>query len=260
MKTILGIVAFLMCLSGGSLYSQQFKLLQGKLAHENLSLSGIHVVNTSRANAVISNANGFFEISVQVGERLQFSGIQFKFKELIVSQSVFDSEIITVYLEAFVNELDEVVVKPHDLSGNLSSDIASANILRPLNFYDVGIPGFKGQREERIPSIQEMALSLALVQVDVEAVYKYVSGYYRKLKLKRKQDQEFKTMLKIIEFYGLYFFAENYNLEPEQVYDFILGCNENTTLILLFNQNRHQEVVQTFSDYIKNYTQNDVPD
>ena len=99
-----------------------------------------------------------------------------------------------------------------------------------------------------------------MVQVDVEALYKHVSGYYRKLKLKRKQDQEFKTMLKIIEFYGLYFFAENYNLEPEQVYDFILGCNENTTLILLFNQNRHQEVVQTFSDYIKIYTQTDVPD
>ena len=260
MKTILGIVTFFICLSGGSLYSQQFKLLQGKLAHENLSLSGIHVVNTSRANAVISDANGFFEISVQVGERLQFSGIQFKFKELIISQSVFDSEIITVYLNAFVNELDEVVVRPHDLSGNLSSDIDNANIPRPLNFYDVGIPGFKGQRKERIPSIKEMALGLALVQVDVEAVYKYVSGYYRKLKLKRKQDKEFKTMLKIIEFYGLYFFAENYNLEPEQIYDFVLGCNENTTLLLLFNQSRHQEVVQTFSDYLKIYTQTNVPD
>ena len=260
MKTILGIFTFFICLSGGSLYSQQFKLLQGKLAHENLSLSGIHVVNTSRANAVISDANGFFEISVQVGERLQFSGIQFKFKELIISQSVFDSEIITVYLDAFVNELDEVVVRPHDLSGNLSSDIANANIPRPLNFYDVGIPGFKGQRKERIPSIKEMALGLALVQVDVEAVYKYVSGYYRKLKLKRKQDKEFKTMLKIIEFYGLYFFAENYNLEPEQIYDFVLGCNENTTLLLLFNQSRHQEVVQTFSDYLKIYTQTNVPD
>ncbi len=146
------------------------------------------------------------------------------------------------------------------MSGNLSSDIAVANISRPLNFYDLGIPGFKGQRKERIPSIKEMALGLALVQVDVEAVYKYVSGYYRKLKLKRKQDKEFKTMLKIIEFYGLYFFAENYNLEPEQVYDFVLGCNENTTLLLLFNQSRHQEVVQTFSDYLKIYTQTNVPD
>ena len=260
MKTVFGIVSFFICLSGGFLYSQQFKLLQGKLAHENLSLSGIHVVNTSRANAVISDVNGFFEISVQVGERLQFSGIQFKLKELIISQSIFDSEIITVYLDTFVNELDEVVVRPHDLSGNLSLDIANTNIPRPLNFYDVGIPGFKGQLKERIPSIKEMALDLALVQVDVEAVYKYVSGYYRKLKLKRKQDKEFKTMLKIIEFYGLYFFAEKYNLELEQVYDFVLGCNENTTLLLLFNQSRHQEVIQTFSDYTQIYTQTNVPD
>ena len=98
-----------------------------------------------------------------------------------------------------------------------------------------------------------MALSLALVQVDVEAVYKYVSGYYRKLKLKRKQDQEFKTILKIIQFYGLYFFTENFELEQEQVYDFVLGCNESTSMMELFNQSRHEDVIQTFYVYIKIY-------
>ena len=57
-----------------------------------------------------------------------FSGVQFKSKELIVSQAVFDSEYVTVYLETFVNELDEVILKPHNLSGNLSSDLSNAKI------------------------------------------------------------------------------------------------------------------------------------
>lgn len=240
-------------LTTGLLYGQNFKLLSGKVDHSNLSLSGIHVINLSRANAVITDASGFFEISVQVGERILFSGIQFKSKELIVSQSVFDSEYLTVYLETFVNELDEVILKPHNLSGNLSSDLSNAKIKKTINFDDVGIPGYKGVRKERIPSLQEMALNLAFVQVDIEAVYKHISGYYKKLKLKRKQDQEFQVMLKIIQFYGLYFFKENYGLDQEEVYDFILSCKENKPLLRLFSQNRHEEVMQAFSSYLKTY-------
>ena len=257
MRTFLSFF-FCFIISASSIYGQQFKLLRGKVSNDDLSLSGIHVVNTSRVNAVITDSEGFFEISVKIGERLKFSGIQFKTKDLLIGEAIFDSEFVTVYLEPFVNELDEVIVKPHGLSGNLSSDLASANIPKTINFDDVGIPGYKGKREEKIPSIQQMALSLALVQVDVEAVYKYISGYYRKLKLKRKQDKEFQTMLKVIQFYGLYFFSENYNLEPEEVYDFVLGCKENTSLLLLFNQNRHDEVVKTFSGYYITYSQLDV--
>jgi len=238
--------------------AQQFKVLNGKVQNENSSVSGIHIVNTSRANAVITNADGYFEISVQVGEVLKFSGVQFKQKELFISQAIFDSEFITVYLESFVNELDEVVVKSHNLSGNLKADIA--NVPESINFDDVGIPGYKGIREERIPSIKEMAIKLALVQVDVEAVYKYISGYYRKLKIQRKQDKEFQVILKIIQFYGLYFFSENFNLEPDQVYDFVVGCNENTNMMTFFNQNRHEEVVNIFAQYFQIYNQNDVTD
>ena len=45
---------------------------------------------------------------------------------------------------------------------------------KTINFDDVGIPGYKGVRKERIPSLQEMALNLAFVQVDIEAVYKHI--------------------------------------------------------------------------------------
>tara|TARA_B100000780_G_C21056977_1_gene424685 strand:+ start:69 stop:848 length:780 start_codon:yes stop_codon:yes gene_type:complete len=253
-------IIFWLIISASSIYGQQFKLIRGKVSNDDFSLSGIHVVNTSRVNAVITDSEGFFEISVKIGERLRFSGVQYKTKDLLIGDAIFDSKFVTVYLEPFVNELEEVIVKPNSLSGNLSSDLANANIPKIINFDDLGIPGYKGKREEKIPSIQQMGLNLALVQVDVEAVYKYVSGYYRKLKLIRKQDKEFKTMLKIIQFYGLYFFSENYNLEPQEVYDFVLGCKENTSLLLIFNQNRHDEVVNIFSEYYTTYSQLDVSD
>ena len=51
---------------------------------------------------------------------------------------------INVYIEHAVNELEEVVVKPHNLTGNLANDVSAAPP-PPINFKDVGIPGFEGK-------------------------------------------------------------------------------------------------------------------
>ena len=117
-------------------------MLEGRVTHPELVVAGIHVINADRGLAEITDIDGNFQISVTVGERLVFSGVQYKKRELIISEEIFALEAITVYLEAFVNELDEVIVKPHQLSGSLASDIS--NVPKQINFDDVGIPGYKG--------------------------------------------------------------------------------------------------------------------
>lgn len=233
------------------LFAQKYKLLEGRVTHPELVVAGIHVINADRGLAEITDIDGNFQISVTVGERLVFSGVQYKKRELIISEEIFALEAITVYLEAFVNELDEVIVKPHQLSGSLASDIS--NVPKQINFDDVGIPGYKGVRKEKIVSAQNLILSTLLLPIsggiNVDALYKHLSGYYKKLKKRRKLDAQFEAVYKIISFYGLYFFLENYALKEEEVYDFVLGCSENTQLISLFNKNRHEEVVEVFNQF-----------
>ena len=88
------------CLSG--LFAQKYKLLEGKVTHPNLVVAGIHVINADRGLAEITDINGFFQISVAVGERLVFSGVQYKKRELLISAEIFALDGIKVYLEAFV--------------------------------------------------------------------------------------------------------------------------------------------------------------
>lgn len=247
----------LLCCTG--LKAQKYKLLRGYISHPDLAVAGIHVINADRGLAEITDINGFFEISVAEGEKLIFSGIQYKKRALVISAEIFTLEEITVYLEAFVNELDEVVLKPHNLSGSLTGDLS--NVKPKINFDDVGIPGFKGERKEKIVSGKSLILSTLLLPIsggiNIDAVYKHLSGYYKKLKKRRKLDTKFDAVFAIIKFYGVYFFTENYQLTTEEIYDFVLGCSENTDLIELFKKNRHEQVVEAFDHFKKAYYNNE---
>jgi len=235
----------------GILKAQDYKLLNGTISHPNLVVAGIHVINADRGLAEITDIDGNFEISVAIGEKLIFSGVQYKKRALEITPEIFALDQVTVYLEAYINELDEVVVKPHNLSGSLSGDLN--NVKEQINFDDVGIPGYKGVRKEKIVSGKSLILSTLLLPIsggiNIDAVYKHLSGYYKKLKKRRKLDAQFEVVFSIIKFYGVYFFEENYNLEQEEIYDFVLGCSENTALIEFYKKGRHQEVVQAFEEY-----------
>ena len=186
----------------GILNAQNYKLLKGRISHPNLVVAGIHVINADRGLAEITDIDGNFEISVAIGEELIFSGVQYKKRALIISPEIFALDEVTVYLEAFINELDEVVVKPHNLSGSLSSDLS--NVRGQINFDDVGIPGYKGVRKEKIVSGKSLILSTLLLPIsggiNIDAVYKHLSGYYKKLKKEESLMRNLKWFLVSLNF------------------------------------------------------------
>lgn len=234
--------------------AQKYKLLTGYVFDSETPISNIHVINTSRGNAEVTDINGLFEISVSIGEKLVFSSIQYEKYELIITENIFSSKEITIYLKGFVNELDEVIVTNNPLTGNLKFDLLESGLEEKQNFDDFGIPGFKGVRQEKIRNATQLLLGLGTsLQIDVEAVYKHISGYYKRLKKRRSLESKFVSIFSIIKFYGLIFFIENYNIGDNQVYDFILGCSENSDIIHYFNQDLHQKVIQELDTYIKIY-------
>ena len=85
------------------LSAQNYRLLEGKVSHPRLAVEGIHVINASRGNAEITDVNGEFEISIAVGERLLFSGVQFNQRELLITADIFSLAEVTVYLEEEVD-------------------------------------------------------------------------------------------------------------------------------------------------------------
>lgn len=131
-----------------------------------------------------------------------------------------------------------------------------SGVRNPINFDDVGVPGYKGERAEKIvykndTQILINLLLLPIMPLDIEGVYKKLSGYYDNLKKKRMLDKQYVAIVGIMEFYGLVFFINNYNLEEDEVYEFVLGALENTNIEENFKTSDHGLVLKSFEEYYK---------
>jgi len=69
-----------------------------------------------------------------------FSAVQFKKKQLIVTKEIISQKIIYVLLEDAVTELEEVVVKPFYLSGNIGDDLKTLKIEPVVTASTLGLP------------------------------------------------------------------------------------------------------------------------
>ena len=81
------------------------------------------------------------------------------------------------------------------------------------------------------------------------AVYKHLSGYYKNLRKKRGLVKQYSVAINIIEFYGVVFFINKFNLSEEKVYEFVLGALENSNIESDFRTSDHGLVLESFEKF-----------
>ena len=107
-------------------YSQSDRInIRGKVFNDTEAVEGVHIINKNSEKGTITNANGDFKISVQENDTLLISGVQFYFREILITRKIITDKLISIDLLQKINELEEVEVKAHDLTGRLLFDAAS---------------------------------------------------------------------------------------------------------------------------------------
>lgn len=100
-------------------------LVQGKItAPLGEDLEGISVYNKSSQKGTITDAKGVFQIKVGLNDRVLFSALQFQKFTVIVDEGILEIQQMKIYVNPAVMQLDEVIVKPHDLTGNIYIDVS----------------------------------------------------------------------------------------------------------------------------------------
>jgi hypothetical protein len=105
--------------------------INGKIIVDSPDIEGVTVFNTSSNKGTITDAEGKFAILVALNDRLQFSALQFKNFEVVITQDIMDSKALTVVLVEEVNKLPEIIILPYGLTGNLNIDAIRAKTVNP---------------------------------------------------------------------------------------------------------------------------------
>ena len=222
--------------------------LQGKITNQE-DIEGIHVLNNNSRNSSITDAFGNFSIRAKATDTIVFSSVNYFPKKIEVTETIIESGIMIVTLEKLVNQLDEVFLGTR-LTGDLEMDIKNMKVKEKIDFYNLGIPGFQGEPEEKIVPAYTFYAPTAL---NLEALYNHLSGYYKMLRTKRKWEAENNTVARILYEYDEEFFMESYQIPEHKLYDFILFCIETSTLQSDFNRKNYGRVLETFKEKAPEY-------
>jgi hypothetical protein len=120
--------------------------IRGLVVEDTLGIPDVHVLNLSTIKSTITDAEGFFRISVHYGDTLYFSAIRYRKTSLVITQEVLEASSVLIPLTPYVNELDEVVVTPYNLSGRLDADVERLPPVNPVSAFSLGLPNAAAKR------------------------------------------------------------------------------------------------------------------
>ena len=94
----------------------------------------ISVYNTSSQKGTITDAEGKFTLKVAANDRVLITALQFQPFTVVVDQGVVDKKTMRILMNPAINQLEEVVVRPYDLSGNVEVDVKRLPVFEVPNY------------------------------------------------------------------------------------------------------------------------------
>lgn len=84
---------------------------------------GITIYNKNTNDGSVSLKNGEFSIGARLNDSLYISALQYRNLLVVVDEKIIKTKSLFVEITEDVNELAEVIIKPHNLTGNLTADL-----------------------------------------------------------------------------------------------------------------------------------------
>lgn len=124
---------FLLFFTLGFVNAQEIERIEikGQLLANYQDLEGVTVFNTSSNRGVITNAEGKFAINATLNDVIEISALQFEKFTVIIDKKILEAKSMTIFMVEKINKLDEVLILPYGLSGNLSTDVENFKDLSP---------------------------------------------------------------------------------------------------------------------------------
>jgi hypothetical protein len=208
-------------------YSQDLNLalkeIKGRILENKIGISNVHIINLSAEDATISDADGFFSLPVREGDTLLISAIRYQRKTLQVSKKILESSMLEIPLEPFVNQLDEVVLWPYNLSGDLDQDLSNVPVDEPVTAASLGLPNAHAKvRTQSERKLIEATTGSGLIPLN--PILNAISGRTRMLKKRLARDRAYLQTEEVRSRFSDSLFVQELRIPEIRIPDFMYFC------------------------------------
>lgn len=163
-------------------------------AQTNFPLESVHVINLNKVIGTITNQDGEFRITAAVNDTLYLTYLGFKPQKVRVTNDMFRIKDTKIFLTELAYALEEVIVRPYQLTGYLEIDVKNLPV---NNAYQYSISGLNKSYEggSKSPSAVTKVLGAILNPADqLRNLFGKKPQQMRKLR-KMKEDENIRDLL-----------------------------------------------------------------
>ena len=139
------LLLIVLILSSSTIFSQNL-VATVENSSDNKPISSVHVINLTQVVGVITNKQGKFEIPAKLNDTLYLSYLGFKSIKVRVTNDLLKFENSKIQLTELAYALEEVIVKPYELTGYLEIDAKNVPVSQSFRYSIPGLPsrGYEG--------------------------------------------------------------------------------------------------------------------
>ncbi|WP_219009498.1 carboxypeptidase-like regulatory domain-containing protein [Aquimarina litoralis] len=194
-------------------------------------VEGVVVYNLTTKKGTITDGDGNFRISVGTNDKIEVIAMQYQKFVVLVDKGVLDNRRLNIFLNESVNLLEEVIVTPYDLLGNVTIDV------KKINVAESGVDEVAKLTSSRINDTDYSWTQDELSELDNKVFLEdrmiyglnFVNLFREVFQKTNKKDNKIPADIdvKVRKMYDDEFFKTNLALEMDQINDFIFFAEEN---------------------------------
>jgi hypothetical protein len=232
------VVFFLFILARTTVFSQETTVIQkvsGIIVNDNtkLPLSNVNIININKVRGTVSDSKGNFEIEVGVTDTLHLSLIGFKSIKIRVTNDWVKNKTTKIQMTESAIALEEVVVRPYDLTGYLEID---SKLIPTKENYRYSISGLEQGYEAGEYSPGAFSKVMGSIFNPADMLYNFFGKKPKELKRLKslKKDETVRNLL-----------ASKFDRETISV---LLGIDKNEIPEILERCNYSESFIRTAND------------
>jgi len=227
--------------------------VKGKIIVDIEDLENITIYNTSSNKGAVTDSTGNFKIEVALNDKIKISSVQLMPFTTKITEAVIDTKVLKVYLKEYINTLDEVVLLPYDLTGDIKTDALDAKVSDAIIFDFESFDNFE-MPDDYLSKVDNIAVGTQNDRIRYQLNGMAIIGGLAKLIFNNKKKNKKKTDKKdsrlvipisvISKKLKPSYFVENYNIPEDKVQSFIGYIEESQYDVKLLEPKNELKLIE----------------